>query len=222
VSSEPEKLSGLVPRVHALLGLFGLGSFALVHLWAGLSVLWGREWFHKAYHVQEQRPTWFQWVLFAWVGVPLAVHASYGLWLLLGGLRPGRRGSEGASSAVRLRRQRIQAATGGIVLVFLLWHLSGLSFPNGLLAGAATDTYDRLVEQLSSTGLFGIPVSAAVYTFGSLVTLAHAGHGAWSSELLRDLRVRFPKHFTPLIVVGCVLTFVPVWVGVLHFATGWP
>ena len=209
--------------MHAVCGVLGLTSFSLVHLWAGLGVLWGRGGFHTAYHVHEQRPTWFQLLMFAWVFAPLVVHGGYGLWLALGLLRP-KADSEAAGelSEAQRRRRAIQGVTGCFILAFLLWHWASLTFPDGLLGGAATDSYDRLVALLSSTGLLGIPVAAGLYTLGSLVTLLHAAHGLWRSTLFRGLRERFPKHFARSVIAIFALTFIPVWVGVLHFATGLP
>jgi hypothetical protein len=159
--------------------------------------------------------------MLTWVFLPLLWHSSYGLWLSVGLFRD-RPSAARQVADVRRRRRALQSITGCLVLAFLFWHLSGLSFPGGLLAGAATDSYDRLILDLSSTGALGVPVAACLYTLGSSVTLLHAAHGLLTSLHAARLVQRFPRA-APRVIWGLLgLTLVPLWLGVLHFATGWP
>lgn len=219
LESEPASPT-LAVRLHAWSGSFALSGFALIHLWVGLAPLWSVDAAQIAFQTQPRRSLPVTALLLLCVWVPLAWHAGYGIWQTSGLLTPQQRVRW--RQEPKLRRRALSGISGLCVLAFLTWHWAGLVFPDGLLFGAAPDTFETLERQLASVDSWGIPVAATLYSLGSCLVLGHAAYGVCTSPLSARLRARYPRGFVRAIAAVAALTVVPMWLGVLHFATGWP
>jgi succinate dehydrogenase/fumarate reductase cytochrome b subunit (b558 family) len=168
----------MLARVHSLLGAVPLGAFLLFHLYQTWPVLAGREqWVDRALH----SPSRF-WIAL-WVLVPIALHA------LLGAIRLRRETPNPLTGARALRA--IQAATGALVLAFVIYHLlqvwAEAEGPHASERGA----YAALWRSL------GQPMELAIYLIGVTAVCFHVAHG------LSRTAVTFGLARTPAAVRRC-------------------
>jgi succinate dehydrogenase / fumarate reductase cytochrome b subunit len=71
----------------------------------------------------------------------------------------------------------LQRLSGAATLVFLVYHVAALRLPLALGALAPSDLFSELVDTLSSTDSFGIPVVASANLFGLAATSYHFASG---------------------------------------------
>ena len=151
-------------RSHSLLGVGLLGGFLIYHLATTWPVLAGREaWVAAAAERGEQR------TLTGWVLVVLVVHG------LLGAMRIARARGPGAELTRLTREERglqaIQAGSGVLILVFVLYHVAQLWGLDAEPHGSVRATYDALWSAL------GHPWQMGAYLIGLSLVCFHFGHG---------------------------------------------
>lgn len=148
----------MLARLHTLLGLVPLGAYLLWHLHQTWPVLGDREaWVDRALNAPS-RP----WIVFV-VLVPLALHAALGLVRL-------RRSQADPLSGPRSLRL-IQAATGALVLGFVLYHLQQVWSEAAGPHASPRAPYAVLWRDV------GRPLDLAVYLIGITAVCFHLAHG---------------------------------------------
>ena len=149
-------------RMHSLTGLFPLGAYLLFHAWEHWPIRAGRDAVLARLSHTSSAPLELLFVV-----LPLLIHA--GLALRLMG-QPDRSGVY-LSPAFR----RLQAVTGGLTVLFLLWHLS-MAWGPRLLSGSDVRGYDAMLTQT------GTALGAALQVVGLSAVCVHFGQGlsaAW-------------------------------------------
>jgi succinate dehydrogenase / fumarate reductase cytochrome b subunit len=151
----------MLARVQSLLGVIALGVYLIVHLYDNWPVLDDRElWVDRALHTLS-RP----WAI-GLVLVPLGLHA------VLGGVRLWRARGEASETLLGSGALRgLQAATGALVLGFVLYHVVPLWALEQGPHTSPRSTYAWLWQTL------GRPLDFAVYLVGISAVCFHFAHG---------------------------------------------
>ncbi|HSY21334.1 MAG TPA: hypothetical protein VK841_04430 [Polyangiaceae bacterium] len=158
-------------RLLSFTGVFPLGAFLLIHLFLNAFAVRGEGIFSGAVARVQAMPC-LPLVEGLLVFLPLLVHASVGLWLVLAN-RPLT-----APSPFTPAVQRAMRTTGIIALFFLTLHLPELRFRAGgvPLDGGALDTL--LAYDLSSMS-HGVPWYGVAYLVGTAAVVFHFTAGLW-------------------------------------------
>ncbi len=195
-----------------------LTAFFALHLWINARATQGRRAYETWAYAVESIPgrAVFE-VLF--IALPLAFHAVYGILIVLDRV-PGYPEAPHAHPWSR----SMERATGVAALLFVVFHVVAIRLP--LLTGelVAGDLHPRLVEQLSTTSWFGVPVAATLYLLGLAATAYHLANGL-SRFCLRAGMGETPRARRVLSVSCTLLGSVSFFVGantVVYFATGAP
>lgn len=196
---ESSKGSARGDRLHQLSGL-ALVAFVIVHIAVQGSALGGSVLYDRIVGGLARAPASgiAELVL---VGIPLAIHAAYGLRRMRAGLEHGveRWGTP------RLRRLQRFAALA--VLVFLLVHLWELRFAR-LTAGLSERAlYTMLSGKLSSTWA-GLPWRALFYLVAVFATAFHAANGLQAARSPGPTAARRGRNWLPTALLGGTLALV--------------
>ena len=204
-----------LPQLHALSGVVPLGCFFVLHIWTQARALSGA----TAYERLARKLEFPGLVVFeiAFIYAPLLFHAGYGIFLSV-----SREHRTGWTRSVKKPRGPLQRVTGIATLLFLGFHLVQLPLRRAAGALSRTDLFSTLVDDLSSTARFGVPISAMLYLLGLGAASYHLANG------VRSVCTEFTLAVTPeasrLVSLACLLLGVAVFlVGantVLYFATG--
>lgn len=194
---------------HSILGVGPLLAFLLLHAWEANAAIAGRDAFTQRFALTTSSLVGL--LLKSVITLlPLLVHAALGIGVLR---RVPDEGPLARYASKGLRR--LQALTGSVVALFLIFHLVRTWAPliYGADAGAA---YDSLTLHA------GVPFEMTLYVLGIVCVSFHVGQGlvaasvtwGWVSDAASLARVR--------IVVGIVafLLFLVFLNSLSHFATG--
>jgi succinate dehydrogenase / fumarate reductase cytochrome b subunit len=152
-------------RVFSLSGVVPLGFFLVLHVWASASALRGQDAYVARVESLGRVP--LAGVLeVAFVLLPLAFHAVYGVWFMRQPVVP--RPEPLASRALAIT-DRVAA---GLALVFIVWHFVEYRWPVLRGTTSARESYTLLVWRLSSTW-HGFPARAMFMLLGALATVFH-------------------------------------------------
>jgi len=194
-----------------------VGVFLVMHLWTNANALSGREAYTEG--VEEiQRIPFLPLVEIAGIGLPLAFHALYGVYI----------GWTGRSNTARYPYLRnwlytLQRVTGIVAFVFILWHLWEYRVQKALFGMATFGFYDALCRNLSATRA-GVPLMAAAYVVAMLATVFHFSNGLWGfcvSWGITTSRASQRRSAYAFAVLGAGLFLIGATT-ILHFATGAP
>lgn len=201
-------------KLHSLSGIAPVGLFMLVHLWTNAKALRGQAAFDEAVGEINHLP--YLPILEAAILLPLAFHAAYGVKLALEA-RP----NVGAYPWARNWMYTLQRVTGGVALLFLLFHLWEFRVQKALGAMPASAFYPTLCAHLSST-IVGVPLVAIVYLVGLSACVFHFANGVWGFLCSWGVTVSLRSQRLGAILAGALGLAVFV-LGVnttLYFATG--
>ena len=150
-------------------GLLPLPAFLLLHLGRELSLATAMD----VADVVRGTPSTFSVVTSALlVWLPLAVHATLGVWSLT---------SRGPALVVlepevRPPARLVSRLCSAVALLFVLYHARYYPLSTMLGEADARDAGLRLIGELASTS-WGVPLRGAVYLLGLGATIAHGGLG---------------------------------------------
>lgn len=148
-----ERTRFVLSRVSSLAGVFPLGLFVLLHLGSQARALGGALGRDRPL---PPSPTWL-WVESLSVLFPLLVHALIEMFYLR-----VRDSNVRRYPFTRNWAWLLQRLSGGIALLFVIWHFVVLRLP--LLVGSSEhDSFVVLAANLSSTGPGGVPFGALGY-----------------------------------------------------------
>jgi succinate dehydrogenase / fumarate reductase cytochrome b subunit len=211
--------------VMAVTGVVLLG-FVLVHMLGNLKIYLGIEEFNSyseglrtvgSPFFPKQYALWLVRIILL-VAVVLHIHSAYALTMMNRRARPvgyqSKRDYVAANYAARTMRW-----SGIIVLLFILWHLSDLTFGFGFANPnfVSGDPYHNEVASFQR-----VPV-AILYIIANLALGLHIYHGAWSmfqsmgvnNPRINQARRWFATAFAALIVIGNVSFPIMVLTGVV-------
>jgi succinate dehydrogenase/fumarate reductase cytochrome b subunit len=186
--SNPEQLAHARPAVERWLswsGLVPLPAFLLLHLSRELAWAFANdvsEVLRPAPGVLAVATSW----LLVWL--PLGVHATLGVYFLVG----GRQLSAISGGDVPRLSRLVSRGSALLALAFVLYHARTYAFSGWFGDADARDAGFRLLAELSSTR-FGVPVLSGAYLLGLLATVTHAGlavHRALAAQGLLGTAVR--------------------------------
>lgn len=147
-------------RLHSLTGVAPLGAFLVYHLWVNWPACNDREaWLVRRLLVGSVLESWIA-ALFA---VCLAVHVALSVAFL--------RESDTAPLLGSPGLRRLQQITGGVALLFIVYHLyqvTAFRFGSEIIAGGA---YDVLWSEL------GMPLRMFIYVVGVSAVFFHFAQG---------------------------------------------
>lgn len=169
----------LIRRLHSLLGLVPLGVFLVLHLLVNSSINFGGAEFQTQVDRIHALGPFLVPVEIVGIFLPLLFHGLLGVQIWLSGqpnLAACRYGGN--------YRYVLQRVTGGITLVFIVYHLWHMHWLGAGLGGGRFDpqapnaaiTAARAINET----LFGIP-AVAIYGIGVLSTVYHLANGIWTS-----------------------------------------
>lgn len=156
-----------------------LGFFLLEHTWANTSALRGQEAYLATVESLERIPLLVV-VEIAFVFLPLAYHAAYGVWMMRERVAAEPKPFSNRALAVG---NRIAA---GAALVFIAWHFWEFRIQAWRHALEPNAFYATLAWRLSSTW-HGFPVRAVLYLIGAFSTVFHFACGTWSYAVTSGL-----------------------------------
>ncbi|HHH27062.1 MAG TPA: succinate dehydrogenase, partial [Polyangiaceae bacterium] len=193
-------------------GVFPTGVFMLVELWTHAKALDG-----PAAHSDAIRLLAAGWIWPLLIGLPMAFHAGYGLWLAFRSRYTVARYPTSANWNYTLQR-----ATGVVAAIFIGYHLATFWVPLRLGRVAPDEAFFLLSGHLSST-LMGIPLIGLGYALGLSACIYHFANG------LRSFADRWGLAPTPraraAAGVGAagfgLALFVATAPVVVYVATGW-
>lgn len=194
----------LARRLHSLFGIVPLGVFLVEHLWGNATALavgpGGGEQAYNAYIRWWAEVPFARYLLEAVVlGLPLAYHALYGLFITAG-------------SGVNLDRYPlgrnldyvIMRATGVLLLAFIAFHVLALRFADDV-AASPDRAFAAVADHLASNGVF------VFYVAGIIAATYHLANGirtfarTWGiAATPRALRV---CHYAVAVPAFVALTF---------------
>lgn len=145
-----------------LCGVVPLAVFLVVHVASYAGVLLG--W--QSFGVAARERVFLTVLEVLLVGLPLAFHAGYGLWLALSPLPRDAAFARGLGLRV----------SGVALLAFLGVHVAWLRWPLWSGERAPEDVHEMLVASLSTTS-HGVPVVALVHLVGLGLGVVHLGLG---------------------------------------------
>jgi succinate dehydrogenase / fumarate reductase cytochrome b subunit len=201
--------------LHAVTGVVPLGAFLVLHLWVQARAVHGPTEYARVIRKAESVPG--LWV-FEILGIyaPLLFHAAYGIFLSV------RAASERAARPPRDAWSRpLQIASGIATLLFVAYH--GWELPIARMLGRLryADFFSVLVDRLSSTNDFGVPLHAMAYLLGLGASSYHFANGL--NGFLLDFRV-VTSGTTRRASVVCTIAGIVVFLlgarSVIYLATG--
>lgn len=157
-------------RLHSLSGVFPVGVFLVVHLWTNASATGGRAPFDRAVGEIQSIPG-LPVVELLGIGLPIAFHALYGVWIAL-------RARHNVLQYPHLRNWMfvLQRATGFVAFAFIALHVAQIRVPKAFGALPASGFYPALQTLLGEPGMF------ALYLLGVTACVVHFANGLWSAS----------------------------------------
>jgi succinate dehydrogenase cytochrome b subunit len=171
--TRPGAASPLWVRLQALTGAIPLAGYLVLHLSSQAFALAGQRKYASVMATIDGLPG-LPWLEALFIYAPLCFHVGAGLWRMQRAALPTERGS-----AQRWTRP-LQQLTGGVVLVFVLYHF--WQFRWRLWTGELerSDFFPELCASLSSTAWGGVPLVALGYLLGLAAAAFHAAQGLYS------------------------------------------
>lgn len=161
-----QKYHYLVRRLHSFSGVFPVGIFLMMHLFINSFVLRGEESFNWAVSTLS-RISILPYLEILLIGVPIAFHALYGLWVTY----------VTKSNVLQYKYFRnwmfyLQRVTAVITLAFVSWHVYVLRIARAI-------TGEEMSFQIVS-GWLSDPLYFTIYVVGFLAAVFHFSNGLWS------------------------------------------
>jgi len=196
-----------------LMAVTGLAfcGFLAAHLAGNLTLYGGADAFNSyAEHLHSLGPL----LTVAELGLLalFVVHVVTGLLLFVQNLkaRPQRYAVD-ASAGGRTLGSRTMPYTGGLILLFIIYHLFNFHFVDK----SRTTIFDIV------SGTFSDPVQMVLYIAAMVVVAVHVSHGFWS--LFQTLGANHPKYMPAIRLLGLLFAvalgvgfgFIPVYVAML-------
>lgn len=198
--------------LHSLTGVIPTGLFMLVELWTHAKALDG-----PAAHGDALRQLAAGWVWPVLIGLPMAFHTGYGLWLAFRTRYTITRYPTSDNWNFTLQR-----ATGVVAALFIGYHVATFWVPLRLGTSSPDEAFFVLGGNLSST-VGGVPMTGLGYALGLSACIFHFANGLRSFAdrwgLVRSPRSRGAVGVAAaLFGVGLFAAATPV---VVYLATGW-
>lgn len=160
-------------KLHQLSGIAPLGLFLLEHFYTNSKALAGAKSFNDAVVELQQMPYILLLEIFG-IFLPLIFHAVYGIFITFEA-KP----NTGSYPYARNWMYFLQRVTGGILFVFILFHV--LNFRFGMVPGLNTTSvahnpemsFQIVQAEFAKTWVF------AIYTIGIASTVFHFANGLW-------------------------------------------
>jgi len=167
--AEYDKRAFINRRVHSLLGLIPVGLFLLEHLFMNAHAMHGSEVYNGRVEFLVSLP--FVWALeLFFIFLPLALHAFYGLWIVLTG-----RWNTHAWGTERNWNYVLQRVSGVVVLAYVAWHVWETKvWSLQAAAGGHPDFFVRMQD------LLAVPWVLALYVVGVGAAVYHFANGMWN------------------------------------------
>ncbi len=189
-------------KLHSFTGLVPLAAYLAFHVWEHWPVREGRDAAIARMERTAAAPIEIGFVL-----LPLFVHAVLGMQL-------ARTPDSSAAYAGRSFR-RMQAVTGALTALFLLWHVGGVWLPRVVAAGRAAPSYGAMLDQAGP--IWGM----LLYVVGISAACVHLSQGlaaAW---------IRHADEVSPRLARGLTTALgIALWVCMIEllavYATGAP
>lgn len=160
-------------KLHQLSGIVPLGLFLLEHFYTNSKALAGAKAFNDAVSELQQIPYILLLEIFG-IFLPLIFHAVYGIFITFEA-----KNNVGRYPFARNWMYFLQRVTGGILFVFILFHV--LNFRFGMIPGLNTTSVAHSPEMAFQIvqAEFSITWVFAVYTIGIASTVFHFANGLW-------------------------------------------
>lgn len=192
--------------------MFPTGLFMLVELWTHAKALEG-----PTAHGDALRQLAAGWIWPVLIGLPMAFHAGYGLWLALRSRYTIARYPTSANWNYTLQR-----ATGVLAALFIAYHVATFWAPLRLGVVAPNEAFFVLGGNLSSTWA-GVPFAGLGYALGLSACIFHFANGLRSfADRWGLVRSTSGRNLAALACVafglGLFAAATPI---VVYLATGW-
>lgn len=185
-------------RLHSISGLVPVGAFLVFHLRTNTAAAAGADAFDDAARRLQQLPFSLAAEIFL-IGLPLAFHAIYGLYLAAATDPGSPRPTPGRRALSRLQR-----ATGVVVFVFLFFHLWTARLVQ-IRDHASLDLFRLIQAALASRWI------TALYVAGIFAAIVHLAAGVWTSaDAWGLLRTRGARAVTA-VAAAAVFAILSVW-----------
>jgi succinate dehydrogenase / fumarate reductase cytochrome b subunit len=173
----------LVRRLHSLSGLVPIGVFVVIHLLTNSTILLGGEEFQRSVdRIHALGPLLFP-VEVAFIFLPLAFHAVVGIAIWMTSSPNASDYRYGANI-----RYTLQRVTGGIALLFILYHVWEMHWFGDWAYGGKFE-----VEQAATSAAGAIqrsPWIAPFYAIGVVATVYHLANGIWTALITWGITIR--------------------------------
>jgi len=216
---DPKARAFLLRKLFSLTGVIPLAAFTVLHLARKASAIQGREAFLHATEGTEASPflaALFTGLDIVFIFLPLLVHALVGLLIVLDA-------SYNVGTYPRNRNWMftLQRVSGVLALGFVAYHLYELRVPRLLGKLRASDVFDTLCADLSTT-MGGVPVIALVYVLGVAAVSFHLANGLWGALCSWGITVSQRAQRVAATCLGVVglIVFVLGANTTVYFATG--
>lgn len=205
-------------RLHSLSGVAPVAAFFALHLWIQARALGGRRAYDSSVGTLMAIPGRAV-VELLFVFLPLSFHAGYGISMMLG-RAPGHAEPPGAQPWSR----QMQRVTGITTAAFIVLHVAAIRVPAWLGRARPADYYPRLVTELSTTTVLGVPAWSAAYLLGLAAVSYHLANGLTRFCLRLGLGESGPKRRAIALGTGLLgaALFLLGTNTVVYFATGAP
>jgi succinate dehydrogenase / fumarate reductase cytochrome b subunit len=198
--------SFVLRRLHSLLGIVPIGAFLLEHLLSNLEAfLKGPTGYGDQVRFLNSLPV-VRVLEFAFIFLPIAYHAGYGLWIWL----------RGKSNIVYYPwagnwLYTAQRYTGGLTLAYILYHVTTQRFLGVSLPENPYYAFTKVHNELMN------PLVLAFYAVGMVAVCWHFAYGIWLFAAKwgitpgKQARRRFGYVCTALGVVLAAVGLVSLW-----------
>lgn len=201
----------LLRKLHSLSGLVPIGGFLVVHLWSNSLSRRGPKAYNEMVHGLHE----INYLLLVEVFVillPLLFHAGYGvvIWMQSENLLKGNVEQYGWTSNWLYLLQRI---SGGIALVYIVYHLYATRLQTYLYPSLLEDLYGYMKAHLAN------PLVALFYLIGTIAACFHLANGLRLMAITWGVTVGpRAQHYGKVVALGVfvVLSFLGIQ-GLLGF-----
>lgn len=160
-------------RLHSLLGLLPVGVFLIFHLWENSQSRFGAEHYNERVVAALQGMNYLVLIELALIGLPLLLHAAYGLVITA-----QMRAEPLRYPYLRGRLYWLQRISGIGILVFLLVHVGMTRIMGILEPGVSADLYAHMQALLMQ------PWMLVLYVVGLLLSVFHLANGLASMAIV--------------------------------------
>jgi succinate dehydrogenase / fumarate reductase cytochrome b subunit len=189
-----QKYHNLARRLHSFTGIFPVGIFLCVHLFINSFIFKGPEAYNEVIALLE-KPIITPFLEIFLIGVPLAYHALYGLWVTY----------VTKTNLFQYKYFRnwmfyLQRVTAVITFFFVVWHVYVLRISR-IFTGTEMN-YDIISMWLSD------PTYFVIYLIGYLAAIFHFSNGLWS--FLVSWGITIGEESQRFVTYVCALIFIVI------------